>query len=237
MQKSLTVVLRNAENGEMRQRELNEKIKLVTAEHCDHGKVQEQNVLDLVSKLAVDLGIVKFPVAVIAAGLNFVADHGCDPATADGWIANYGDRPKVKFAHGSGVGPFPSEGGDVVEVVVQASRNVGSSKRQMIDEAKLKWHGKGGYWHGHVTKAVAQWLEDTFAGKVTIHPVSENNKEVVATGTQIVSDGGGMEANVAPVETDDGTYNATEVLGGGHMGTANGDNAADDFPAEETTVS
>jgi hypothetical protein len=185
----LIKVLRQDKAEELQLEDFQVKLDRLHEEVRRRGEVQERNRQELVSKLALELGLTKLPANVIAAGLQFVADRGRNPVVAAEWIAEYGERSQLHLERQRDCGSTT----DSLRVVVETSHNVGSLKRDAIDAAKLKWHGKNGYWHGHVDQATAQALQDMFGDKVTIHAVSGKGGAAVEAEPQNASDGGGTE--------------------------------------------
>src|SRR4051812_15471813 len=91
----LIKVLRQDKAEELQLEDFQVKLDRLHEEVRRRGEVQERNRQELVSKLALELGLMKLPANVIAAGLQFVADRGRNPVVAAEWIAEYGDRSQL----------------------------------------------------------------------------------------------------------------------------------------------
>jgi hypothetical protein len=210
IEKWLIKALRQDKAEELQLEDSQAKLDRLSEELRRRGEAQARNRQELVSKLAVEVGLTKLPANVIAAGLQFVADRGRNPVVAAEWIAEYGEQSQLQLERQRDGGSTA----DGLHVVVEASHNVGSLKRDAIDAAKLRWHGKNGHWHGHVDRTTAQALQDVFGDKVTIHEVSGKGGAAVEAEPENAPDGGGTETgSPAKARLSVEILNAGEVAG------------------------
>lgn len=138
---------------------------LQASQHECAGTYQEQ-LGELVTKMAIAAGVHRLPLAVIDAAFKHIVDCGGDARIANEWIAKYSGGAIAKAVRDPDGGSRMSKAEGGMLVTVKLSANTSDKNKSALRKAGLKWNGRRRSWIGAADAEAQARLHELFGDRV-----------------------------------------------------------------------
>ncbi len=174
---SIVAQMRKVQALHEKEQALGTEITALQVSRRECADTYQEQLSDLVSKMATAAGIHRLPLAVIGAGFKHIVDCGSDPRIANEWIAKYSGAAITKGVRDPDVGSRTSEPergslANKVEgrslVSVRLGSNTSKTKKDALRKAGLKWNGRRRLWIGEAGAEAQADLCELFGDRVQI---------------------------------------------------------------------
>lgn len=140
---------------------LDDQIGRLQAQRRQREEAHRARQQTLIGQVAIAAGLTELPASVIAAGLRFVAHHGHDAATAERWIAEFGEA-----ADSSPPRRVRANTPQDWNAGVRVSANAALDAKEVLRGSGLAWNGVERMWTGRVDGETQNRLRDHFGDRL-----------------------------------------------------------------------
>jgi hypothetical protein len=163
---SIVAQMRKVEALNEKEQALGAQITALQASQRECAGSYQEQLGELVTKMAIAAGVHRLPLAFIDAAFKHIADCGSDATIASEWIAKYSGAAIVKAVRDSDGGARMSKAEGGMLVTVKLSANASDKKKIALREAGLKWNGRRRSWIGTADAEAHARLRELFGDRV-----------------------------------------------------------------------
>lgn len=207
---SIVVQMRKVEALNEKEQTLGAQITALQASQRECADSYQEQLGELVTKMAVAAGVHRLPLAVIDAAFKHIVDCGSDATIANEWIAKYSGAAIANAVRDPDGGSRMRKAEGGILVTVKLSANTSDKNKSALRKAGLKWNGRRRSWIGTADAEAQARLRELFGDRVQVQ-------------TQLTPSTGrdrSPAADMAPQDAAVGGATATDASVPDHAGPA-----------------
>lgn len=186
---SIVAQMRKVEALHEKEQALGTQITALQVSRRECADTYQEQLGELVARMAVAAGVDRLPLAVIDAAFKHIVDCGNDARIAAEWIAKYSGATIAKDVRDPDGGSRMSKPEGSMLVTVKLGPNTSKTKKDALRKAGLKWNGRRRLWIGSTGADAQSELCELFGDRVQIQtplkqPTRRDRSPVVDRGPQ-----------------------------------------------------
>ena len=163
---SIVVQMRKVEALNEKEQTLGAQITALQASQRECAGTYQEQLGELVTKMAIAAGVHRLPLAVIDAAFKHIVACGSDARIANEWIAKYSGGAIAKAVRDPDGGSRMSKAEGGMLVTVKLGPNTSEKKKDALHKAGLKWNGRRRLWIGAADAEAQARLRELFGDRV-----------------------------------------------------------------------
>src|ERR1019366_3904337 len=163
---SIVAQMRKVEALNEKEQALGAQITALQASQRECAGTHQEQLGELVTKMAIAAGVHRLPLAVIDAAFKHIVDCGGDARIANEWIAKYSGGAIAKAVRDPDGGSRMSKAEGGMLVTVKLSANTSDKNKSALRKAGLRWNGRRRSWIGAADAEAQARLHQLFGDRV-----------------------------------------------------------------------